>query len=236
MLDEILHSVAADGDPARLERIVDHRGALARRIGVTADRGSARRCVEHPAQCGRTRQVACLDDDEALAGRIVQKSPEQRREAIPGLAHPHHATPTDQAHLGCLVGKTRRVGSNGGAAQLHDPERVLQIWTDGSGEIIRAFARQPRIRAVEQHRANFTRRLFQKRSEHAQRRFSSPHASARLGSFFGNASLHEHCKPGYDFLVEFRDAPITGIIFADDRRILIGIEIERVGNVHGIRE
>ena len=50
MLDEILGSVAARGDPVRRQTVADHRGTVARRVGIAADRRRPGRSFEGAAQ------------------------------------------------------------------------------------------------------------------------------------------------------------------------------------------
>ena len=44
-------------------------------------------------------------------------------------------------------------------------------------------------------------------------------------------TLHEKGQPGHNLLVELRDGSNPSVVLADNGRVLIGIEIEGIGDV-----
>ncbi len=94
MLDEKIRGVATGPDAVRGKGVADHLGEVARAVGITADRGGARRIVEGAAQRGTGGQIARFGDDERIGNRVGDKPGEERRQRIAGLAHPHDAPPT----------------------------------------------------------------------------------------------------------------------------------------------
>ena len=164
-LDQILGGVAARGDMARGQAVADHRGTVALAVGIAADRGGPRRAVEHAPQRRSAGKFAGLGHNERIARHVVEKAGEQPGQPVRGGAHPHHPAPAGQAQLRRFVGKARRIGGERGTGQIGDAERVAQIRADGTGEEVGALAHQPRIGAVEQHRADCRVGALQKRRE-----------------------------------------------------------------------
>src|SRR5262249_33978999 len=58
--------------------------------------------------------------------------------------------------------------------------------------------------------------------------------SARLWVFLGKTALHKQGEPGDDLLIKLRDAAYRGIVFADDCRVLIWVEVKRIRDVYRI--
>src|SRR5262245_14649441 len=96
--------------------------------------------------------------------------------------------------------------------------------TDRARHSVRTLAYQALVRTVQQNGTNARIRALQKCGD---TRRSEPHGrSAGLWRLLDEPPLEEQCKPGHDLLVEFSDAAHRGVVFADDRRILVRIEIE----------
>ena len=167
----------------RGQAVADHRGEVARAVGIAADRGGPRRVVEHAAQRRAAGEFAGLGHDERIARHVVEKAGEEPRQPVRGVAHPHHPAPADQAELRRFVGEARRIGGERGAGQIGDAERVAQIRADGAREGVGALAHQPGIGAVEQHRADFRVGALQKRLDprrgELHRRLSPSSAGSR---------------------------------------------------------
>ena len=232
VLDQELAGVAARGDPVRRQGLADHRGQLARRIGIAADRDGRLRRLEGPAQRRAGRQLARLDNDQCLAGRALQKPRKQLGERVAGAAHAHHPPPAGQAQLGGFVGEPRGIGGERRRHQIGDAKRIFEVGTDRTRHRFGALTHQALIRAVQQHGANFRIGPLQKRGN--PRRGEPHNRSARRWGLLGEPALHEQGEPGHDLLVEFGGAANRGIVFADHGGILVRIEIEGICDVHRV--
>ena len=151
-------------DMARGRAVADHRGTVLLAVGIQPD-AAARGKPSTRAAARSAGEFAGLGHNERIARRVVEKAGEQPGQPVRGGAHPHHPAPAGQAQLRRFVGKARRIGGERGTGQIGDAERVAQIRADGAGEEVGALAHQPRIGAVEQHRADCRVGALQKRRE-----------------------------------------------------------------------
>ena len=164
------------------QRLADHGGAVARRIGVARDRRRMGRGFEKPAQRRGTGQLTGLDDDEGIARRLVEKAGKRPRQIVAGAADANHAPAAEEAELSCLVRKPRRIGNERGALEIGHAERVAEIGADAAGEKIGSLAHQTRIRPVKQDRKNPVIRPSQKSLDPCRRELHNFSAAFRFAS------------------------------------------------------
>ena len=94
--------------------------------------------------------------------RTGQRSLGGIRQTIRGIAHPHQASPAGQSGLRCLTGQQPGIAACGFARHIHQAKRIIAH--HGAHQLIRPFAHQPQIIAINQHNLCGCRRIGQKAS------------------------------------------------------------------------
>jgi hypothetical protein len=130
MLDQKQGGVAARRDLMLAQGVPDHCGEIARCIGIATDRRSMPRCLECAAQRRARGQIARLEDDEGIAGLLLQKLRKQFSECIARTTQLDDPPPAGEAQLSGFIGEACGIRCEHGSAEIGNPERVLQIETD----------------------------------------------------------------------------------------------------------
>ena len=100
-----------------------------------------------------------------IARWIGEKACEGGAVRVARVAHSHQPpAAAHQADLRGLVEQPRRIGGDSCTGEVGDAERIAQIFTDRAAERVGAFAHQPGVGTIQQHRADVGVGSAQKRS------------------------------------------------------------------------
>ena len=136
------------------QEAADEAAEVARLVAVAGQRRGRGGVLDQLAQAGAAGQIAGLEHDEALLRRQGQEVAHGDGREVAGVAHPHQPPPAQEAHGLGLLDQPAGALAQVVAAQLADPERVLQVVDDARREAPAALGDQAGIGAVEQHRGD----------------------------------------------------------------------------------
>src|SRR3546814_319303 len=147
----LFRSLAADADPGLGEECPHHRLQAARIIVVAGQGGRVPVRLEELAQSGADGQVVGLDNDEGLAGGLLQEVFQHRGQLVAGVTYAYEAPTATEGQRRRFVGQSSRVILELRGGDLANTKGIGGVVYDLRQQRRRPLADQPAVRAIQQH-------------------------------------------------------------------------------------